>query len=346
MHSFEATPAADFSLPQVRRAVPAWLLSLAMHLLVLLALSLWLRGELAPPVALEPGRTGQIVLARRSESDQTKYFTPEESPATASEATSAASSSSAATSQNAFNHEPPAASAKIALPQFPGAMPSGSELVVLPRLSAGGGRPVIMPGLDDAAIRAADAKNRHPKRVTGPTTRMSLFGSAEAEGWSFIFVIDRSQSMGGEGLGAIAAAAAELAGACERLTAAQTFQLVAYNQKPDYLTGRELIPATARHKQQMLDYLKTLAAYGATDHNAGLLAALRLEPDVIFLLTDGGDPYLNRLQMRTVREAAAGRTSIHVLQFGAGPPSADNDFLPRLAAENRGSYVYIDVNKR
>lgn len=351
MRAIPATPAACFSVPGVRRAVPAWLLSLAMHLTVLLTLSLWLRGEIAPPVALEPARTGQIVLTRRSAADRAEYFAPEEAIATASEASvsdavSAEGRSSTTATLNALANEPPTASAQIALPQLPGAMPSGSELAILPQFSSGGGRPVLMPGLDDAAIRAADAKNRKPKRATGPTTRMSLFGSAEAEGWSFVFVIDRSQSMGGDGLDAIAAAARELAGAGERLTEAQTFQVVAYNQKPVYLTGRELIPATARHKQQMLGFLKTLVAYGATDHSAGLLAALRLEPDVIFFLTDGGDPYLNRLQMRTIREAARGRTSIHVLQFGAGPAVEDNDFLHRLAAENRGSYLYIDVHKR
>jgi Ca-activated chloride channel family protein len=67
---------------------------------------------------------------------------------------------------------------------------------------------------------------------------------------------------------------------------------------------------------------------------------------VIFLLTDGGDPVLHAGQLRQIREEAAGRTSIHCLHFGRGEAGAEPGFLKRLAAENGGSYVYIDMNRR
>jgi Ca-activated chloride channel family protein len=78
----------------------------------------------------------------------------------------------------------------------------------------------------------------------------------------------------------------------------------------------------------------------------GLFAALRYKPDVIFLFTDAGDPFLKPGQLRAIREAAAGRTAIHCLQFGAGPLSCEENFMERLAVENGGSYVYIDMRNK
>ena len=99
---------------------------------------------------------------------------------------------------------------------------------------------------DEAAILAEDALIPREKVPTGPTAQLSLFGSPAAIGRSFVFVIDRSNSMGGDGLGAIQAAAKELAVHIDQLSAEQTFQVVAYNQSVAYLTDRELIPATAK----------------------------------------------------------------------------------------------------
>src|SRR5207253_1174338 len=142
----------------------------------------------------------------------------------------------------------------------------------------------------------------------------------------------------------IQTAANDLAAHIDRLTDKQTFQVVTYNQSVAYLTDRELIPATAENKRKLVTFIANLAAYGQTEHSRGLLAALRLKPEVIFLLTDGGDPPLDAGQLRLVREQAAGRTSIHCLHFGRGPIGDSKNFLIRLAAENRGSYVYIDMN--
>jgi len=91
---------------------------------------------------------------------------------------------------------------------------------------------------------------------------------------------------------------------------------VAYNQSVVYLTQRELIPATSDHKRKLVSFIASLAAFGQTEHSRGLLTALRMKPEVIFLLTDGGDPRLDPGQLLTIREAAAGRTTIHCLHFG------------------------------
>jgi hypothetical protein len=61
------------------------------------------------------------------------------------------------------------------------------------------------------------------------------------------------------------------------------------------------------------------------------------------LLSDGGDPYLTEVQLANLRKLAAGRTSIHCIQFGFGPEPTGDLFMKRLASQNSGSYTYVDM---
>lgn len=332
-----------------RRAVPAWLMSLACHLLAVILGTLLVRGTGPAKGISEADRPAAIALVRR-EGGQTRYFADDERQAAVLAATASATATSAAGGGSGNDAlptaEPPPLLPNVSLPSLPGAVVGGEGLVAAPQPGASRGRPRILPGLDDAAIRAADAAIPREQLPTGPTAQMSLFGSAEAEGRSFVFVIDRSQSMGGSGLGAIQAAAEELHSQVKQLSPEQTFQVVAYNQSVAYFSGGGLVSADEQSQASLVRFVADLAAYGQTEHSRGLLAALRFKPEVIFLLTDGGDPALDSLQLRTIREQAAGRTSIHCLHFGRGPAPEGEHFLKKLAAECRGSYVYIDMNTR
>ncbi|MCI0359727.1 MAG: VWA domain-containing protein [Planctomycetaceae bacterium] len=233
------------------------------------------------------------------------------------------------------------------------ALPDPNKLVIAPdsvssvsRSRAGGGRAKLPFSLvDEAAILADDASQHRPGRPTGPKATIHIFDSPPVAGHSFVFVIDRSASMGAGGLGAIGAAAKELAAQLTSLSADQRVQVVAYNQSSVYFTGRELIPATDENKQKLVKYIGELADYGQTEHERGLVAALRLKPDVIFLLTDGGDPHLRPGQINFLAEQAGGETSIHCVHFGTGTEDAipADHFLRRLAAETGGSYAFIAV---
>jgi hypothetical protein len=239
-------------------------------------------------------------------------------------------------------------------PGVPGiALPDPNELVIAPdsvptvslHRAGGGGAKLPFSLVDEASILADDASQYRPSRPTGPKAKIEIFSLPPIEGHSFVFVIDRSASMGAGGLGAIGTAAKELAAQLTSLTADQKVQVVAYNQSSVYFTGRELIPATDENKAKLVKYVAELADFGQTEHERGLLAALRLKPDVIFLLTDGGDPHLRPGQVSFLAEQAAGQTSIHCLHFGTGTADAvpPDHFLRRLAAETRGSYAFIAV---
>ncbi|HUE71230.1 MAG TPA: hypothetical protein VMP01_10125 [Pirellulaceae bacterium] len=326
----------------MQRRIPAWLLSLAFHLAILLAGALLVRGTIPPAERHEPPRPGAIVLAHMSSQSPPRYFSEEE---TTSKLAADGGMETVAAEMPAPASPP---GSEFSLPSAAVAAADGQLLVVRPAVNAsrGKGRFGGMSAEDVAAILAEDAARAKPAAPTGPTAKVSLFGSAEAEGRSFVFLIDRSQSMGHRGLGAIAEAAKELAASIDRLSPEQKFQVIAYNQKADSLGGRELLAATPENKRRLIEFVETTVAVGATEHELGLFAALRYKPDVIFLLTDAGDPGLGTGQLRAIREAAAGRTVIHCLHFGAGPLSGEANFMERLAADNGGSYVYIDMRTK
>jgi hypothetical protein len=150
--------------------------------------------------------------------------------------------------------------------------------------------------------------------------------------------------MGSGGLGVIDQAAVELQQAVDQLSDVHQYQVVAYHHQTEMIGQRSLLDATAENKAQVRDFIRELAAFGATEHELGLIAALALKPDVVVLLSDGGLPELTEYQLDTIRRIAGKKTQIHCIQFGAGPLQSSNPFLRTLAAQNGGSFRYIDVN--
>jgi hypothetical protein len=226
--------------------------------------------------------------------------------------------------------------ANLQLPAMTGlALPGES---ILPGVEGGvAANRRLASGIDEAAILAEDARGRgNGTDTTGTPGGLTIFG-APARGRTFAMVIDRSASMGDQGLGAIRAAADELARQLDSLDEQQRVQLVAYHAAPSLLNNSWLA-ATPENKEKLLTYLRSLPAFGSTNHTAALTAALKFRPEVIYLITDG--------QLRIIRDLARGRTSIHAIHFGRGTtePPAEH-FMRKLAADNGGNYVYVNADK-
>jgi hypothetical protein len=198
---------------------------------------------------------------------------------------------------------------------------------------------------EDLKMIAADQNRFQALQPVGNPARISVFGSGQLEGRKFVFVIDRSQSMGSTGLGVIERARTELSNAINQLELNHSFQVVAYNDRTVTIDRRQLLPATSVNKQLVPEFLGNLLAFGSTSHENGLIIALTFKPDVIVLMTDGGFPELNRGQLDLIRKMAGGQTEIHCVQFGTGLLQDTDNFMMRLARENQGSFRYHDVAK-
>lgn len=336
----------EFQLANRRTLVPAWLLSVGVHVLLLICISFLAVGTGQSTLMEEPERPVGIVLARKSTDLEHEYFdeTTEDtidhdSQADASDDSRAPPSSAPASLPESL------AIAEFALPTTSDLPLSGVTSLDRPSLSVSNSRPKL-PGVDESAIIAEEQARMRAAATRGPTTTLSVFGSAEATGGSFVFLIDRSQSMGGGGLGVLQDAEDELVRVLSGLEEKHRFQVAVYHDKSVYIERRELLAATDENKSLVRDFLGTKAAFGATNHKFALTSALSLEPDIIFLLTDGGDPGLKDHEIREIARFASTRTSIHCIQFGTGPLRDSNNFLARLAAATGGEYGYIDVNQR
>lgn len=197
---------------------------------------------------------------------------------------------------------------------------------------------------EQQAMLAAEQAAFEARRPKGPPATLQVFGSGDITGRKFVFVIDRSRSMGGDGLNVIQAASSELANTIATLEDFHQFQIIAYHHENVFIEKRGLLDAVPGNKERVRDFIQNLAAFGGTEHESAIATAISLNPDVVVLLSDGGLPELNQSQLRRIRQSA-GNTRIHCLEFGRGPQQKTDTFMRTLAAENSGTYRYIDVSQ-
>ncbi len=201
--------------------------------------------------------------------------------------------------------------------------------------SAGGGAEALLGGETPG------------RSLPGTQRSKTTFFGVEGEGTSFVYVLDRSASMGSAGGVPLRAAKAQLKASLGALKPTNLFYIIFYNDRPRMFrppgTKHALVFANARNKLLAMQFIDSITAQGATQHREALLKALSFQPDVIFFLTDGDDPPLREPDLAEIRRRAAGGTTIHVIQFGQGPLLKRESFLTQLARENRGTFHYVDI---
>ena len=210
--------------------------------------------------------------------------------------------------------------------------------------------PVSGTGLAGQAKLDGDAFSKGPGSGSdgdAEDATTMVFGIS-GSGSRFVYVFDRSDSMNGFGGKPLRAAKLELIRSLRSLTDRQRFQLIFYNDKPTpfQLTGvpLQMISGEESYVAQAESYIRSISAFGGTEHESALKMALRMGPDVIFFLTDARIPRLSSLELREIKNRAdAGGATIHAIEFGADPIAPRDSFLRELASQNGGQYRYVDI---
>jgi hypothetical protein len=70
-----------------------------------------------------------------------------------------------------------------------------------------------------------------------------------------------------------------------------------------------------------------------------------MRPDVIFFLTDAAEPQLTPRELTDIQRRNRSEATIHSIEFGSGPFRGGDNFLVRLARQNHGQHVYVDITK-
>ncbi|NQT17863.1 MAG: hypothetical protein HQ582_34235, partial [Planctomycetes bacterium] len=262
-----------------RVELPSWLVSLALHALVLLVLGLTLRLTPAPAGVTE--RTAEVGIALKRQDGDAEYYETQDDRAndnsTASEAqTTAESLSDFLSSQSPVDPTP----------SLPAAMN-----IIGPAALADGGVPNA-GGLPDGSAGRRGA--------IGKKGQATLFGIT-AEGWKFVYVFDRSESMNWHDRRPLKAAKAELQASLQSLDQVHQFQIIFYNQDPDIFNPsgqrNKLAFATEQNKNNAHRFIRGITATGGTEHVPAIMLAIKLQPDVVFFLTDADEPALSNGQL-------------------------------------------------
>jgi hypothetical protein len=164
--------------------------------------------------------------------------------------------------------------------------------------------------------------------------RTGIFG-LEAKGNRFVYVFDRSASMGEPDGQPLAAAKRELIRSIDELGDVQQFYVIFYNDRlqvfsPAGSRGR-LVFGTEENRRAARRFVEGVRADGGTRHAEALAAAFRLAPDVVFT-----DAELERL----ARLGSGSRCMI--VQFG--DESRRSPRLADLAARCGGAYRILTLD--
>lgn len=218
-----------------------------------------------------------------------------------------------------------------------GELPSDpSELMA----STGAGRETAeksSPQDGDGQSESAEAESME----SAPPGKVSFFG-AESLANRVVFVVDNSGSMQ---RGRMETALKELNRAVMRLTPEQSFYVIFYSDQaypmfyPEPI--HELLPATRENKQRLNKWLRSVEmCLGGRLLDAVELAST-LDPEVVYLLSDGDIRSTRVMQRLTTTDAWP--FYIHTLGMGArNRQHAEN--LVNIAQVNRGTFTFVDAD--
>ena len=159
----------------------------------------------------------------------------------------------------------------------------------------------------------------------------SFFG-LDATGDKVVFVVDISGSMSGR---RFHRARTELRQSIESLRENQQYFVIFFNDGALPMPAEKLLPATPENVSQTLHWLNYVQCGGGTNPLPGLLMALQLRPDAIYLLTDG------KFDPQVVWEVTQAEppVPIPVYTISFASRSAEK-LLKQIAAETGGSYRF------
>ena len=202
----------------------------------------------------------------------------------------------------------------------------------------------LAAGLASRTAAAAD-----PASTAAISEGKATLLGIEGKGSKFVYVFDRSGSMGVPANKPINRAKAELLRSIDALTDLQQFYIIFYNQDQKTFridpSGKRIIFASDTNKRLAHQFVDGIEAGGGTKHAEALMMALRMHPDVIFMLTDGDPPDdLTPEELARVQRSNTAGTVINVIQISPPDTTHDNQ-LVKLASHSGGQHIYVDFNK-
>ncbi|MEO1530436.1 MAG: VWA domain-containing protein, partial [Planctomycetota bacterium] len=212
--------------------------------------------------------------------------------------------------------------------------------------------PIPVAPLGSGAIASdgdGDGMQQSDGRQGADAAGGSFFG-IQASGQNFVYVLDQSGSMEGQ---RFRRAAEELIRSVETLSEEQKFFVVLFNTQMHQMFDQQgltpsAIPATRDNKRKLARWLNQVDPSGGTDPRMGLKLAMQMQPNAIFMLSDG-EFRDDKKRRNGLLRAADGNTKqmvermdsavpIHAIAF-EDPNSCVN--MQELATLTGGEYRFV-----
>ena len=150
-----------------------------------------------------------------------------------------------------------------------------------------------------------------------------------------VFVVDRSGSM----TDSIMYVKHELKRSIGKLKRSQQFFVIFYSSgPPQMMPVRKLLPATEANKQLAYEFIDNIIPIHQTDPDEALTEAFKLNPDLIYLLTDGE---FDKKTIGHIDGLNRGRkVTVNTICFLYDQPVAEG-ILMEIASRNNGKYKYV-----
>ncbi len=209
---------------------------------------------------------------------------------------------------------------KDKLPFSPIGIPSersGEGLLTGSSLKGSG--PAGLPGGDLAKLQPA-----------APVTK---FFASGGNAYNIVYLVDRSASM----TDSIEPLKRELKRSVGELQPMQKFHIIFFSEgKPVEGPAGDLTWATGRNKERYFKFLETIRAQGRTDPQWALQRALQLNPDLVYLLTDGIFP--EKMANQMIEWARLHKVKINTIAYVL---ESGGSLLRRIAEQTGGIYKFV-----
>jgi len=165
-----------------------------------------------------------------------------------------------------------------------------------------------------------------------PSWRQTSFFGLRARGQFFVFVVDQSGSMIDDDR--LTRAKIELLRTVFALQPPQRFEVIFYNEEATPMPGGPLPrPADLKTKNQLTSWLHLIGPDGGTDPRPAMAQAIALQPDAVFLLSDGEFP---EGTVERVAKLNPRKVPIHCVDMTGGQAGTH---LLRIARDSGGQYA-------
>jgi hypothetical protein len=155
----------------------------------------------------------------------------------------------------------------------------------------------------------------------------------EAPSAKVVYVVDRSGSM----TDSFDFVKYELKRSLQELGETSQFHIVFYSAGPPVeMAARRLMAATERNRGIAMEFIDTVIATGGTDPVQALERAFAVQPDLIYLLTDG--EFDKAIVDHVKRLNVGGKVRVSTIGFLYCPR---NEVLRAIAAQNGGEYRFV-----